>query len=104
MDHVVETLEMSQKLVVHPIDWISTHSVAVWAGKSSMVYQARILLNYHFSHASPTPYHIPFQFSPFFLLPMPEHTCPDIAELFPWSVYAYTGIQTQNVKCDGFDR
>ena len=34
-------------------------------------------------HASPTPYHIPFQFAPFFLLPMPEHACPEIAELFP---------------------
>ena len=49
-------------------------------------------------HASPTHYHIPFQFPPFFLLPMPERACLEIAELFPWSVYAYTGFRTRPVK------
>ena len=49
-------------------------------------------------HASPTPYHIPFQFSPFFLLPMPEGAHLEIAKLFPWSVYAYARFQTQPVK------
>ena len=70
----------------------------VWAGKSSMVYQAHILSNYWVS-GSPSciPNTLPHSF-PFFLLPMPECACPEIAELFPQFVYMYAGFQTWPVK------
>ena len=72
----------------------------LWAGKGSMAYQACILSNYQVS-GSPSciPNTLPHSFPifPIFLLPMLERACPEIAKLFPWSVYAYAGFRTQPV-------
>ena len=66
-----------------------------------MPYQARISPIYWVS-GSPSciPNTLPHSFpiSPIFLLLMPERTCPEIAELFPRSVYAYAGYRSRPVK------
>ena len=58
----------------------------LWVGKSSMAYQAHILSNYQVS-GSPSciPNTLPHSFPifPYFLLPMLECTCLEIAELVP---------------------
>ena len=81
------------------ISW--TDLCTLWVGKSFMPYQACILPNYWVSGSpSRIPNTLPHSFpiSPIFPLPMPEHTCPEIAKLFPQFVYMYTGFWSQPVK------